>query len=51
MISPGIKVGYYRQDFSNLNFDNSVYDELKAAARPTITEQELRSTAAGFLIN
>jgi len=51
VISPGIKVGYYRQDFSNLNFDNTVYDELKAAARPTITEQELRSTAAGFLIN
>lgn len=51
IIAPWVKIWYYRQDFSNLNFDNSVYDELKAAARPTITEQELRSTAAGFLIN
>ncbi|MDD2566269.1 MAG: ATP-binding cassette domain-containing protein, partial [Candidatus Gracilibacteria bacterium] len=50
VISPGIKVGYYRQDFSNLNFENTVYDELKSAARPTMTEQQLRATAAGFLI-
>lgn len=51
VITPGVKVWYYRQDFSNLNFDNTVYNELLAAARPTISEQELRSTAAWFLIN
>ncbi|EKE28123.1 MAG: ABC transporter related protein [uncultured bacterium (gcode 4)] len=51
IIAPWIKVGYYRQDFSNLNFDNTVYAELLAAAWPTITEQQLRSTAAWFLIN
>lgn len=50
VISPGIKVWYYRQDFSNLNFENTVYDELKSAARPTMTEQQLRATAAWFLI-
>ena len=49
-IAPGIVVGYYRQDFSNLNFLNTVYDELMKWAGPNITEQELRSTAAGFLI-
>ncbi|EKD66471.1 MAG: hypothetical protein ACD_49C00038G0005 [uncultured bacterium (gcode 4)] len=49
-IAPGIVVGYYRQDFSNLNFENTVYDELKKWAEPNIPEQELRSTAAGFLI-
>ncbi|EKE28460.1 MAG: ABC transporter related protein [uncultured bacterium (gcode 4)] len=51
VISPGIKVGYYRQDFSNLDFNKTVYEELLAAAWPTITEQQLRSCAAGFLIN
>ena len=50
IIAPGIKVGYYRQDFSNLNFDNTVYQELMSVAWQTITEQQLRSMAAGFLI-
>jgi ATP-binding cassette subfamily F protein 3 len=51
VISPGIKVGYYRQDFSNLDFNKTVYQELLDSAWQTITEQQLRSTAAWFLIN
>lgn len=45
-----VKIGYYRQDFSNLDFNKTVYEELRDAAGLDMTEQELRSTAAGFLI-
>lgn len=48
-ITPGIEVGYYRQDFSTLNFEDTVYDSLLAVAKDN-TEQNIRSTAAGFLI-
>jgi ATPase subunit of ABC transporter with duplicated ATPase domains len=50
-IAPGVKVGYYRQDFSNLDFNSTVYEQLMTSAWANITEQELRSTAAWFLIN
>lgn len=52
-IAPGIRVGYYRQDFSTLNFDETVYECLSAAIKESgkeVIEQQLRSTAAGFLI-
>jgi len=49
-LADGVKIGYYRQDFSNLDFDQGVYDCLKEAASEDVTEQVLRSTAAGFLI-
>lgn len=45
-----VKIGYYRQDFSNLDFDKTVYQELAAATHRPI-EQDIRSLAAGFLIN
>lgn len=48
-IAPGVKIGYYRQDFSNLDFEQTVYDCLREAAEE-MTEQDLRSKAAGFLI-
>lgn len=48
-ITPGIEVGYYRQDFSTLNFEDTVYDSLLAVAKDN-TEQNIRGTAAGFLI-
>ena len=49
MIAPRVRVGYYRQDFSNLDFEKSVYEELMSAMdRPV--EQDMRSVAAGFLI-
>ncbi|MFH1575497.1 MAG: ABC-F family ATP-binding cassette domain-containing protein [Candidatus Nealsonbacteria bacterium] len=48
-IAPGIKVGYYRQDFSTLNFDDTVYQSLSLNAGDW-SEMEIRSLAAGFLI-
>jgi ATPase subunit of ABC transporter with duplicated ATPase domains len=49
-IAPGTKVGYYRQDFSNLNFDNTVMQSLIDSIGD-FSQKDLRSTAAGFLIN
>ncbi|MEK7604225.1 MAG: ABC-F family ATP-binding cassette domain-containing protein [Patescibacteria group bacterium] len=48
-ITKGVKVGYYRQDFSTLNFDQTVLEALRAAVgRPD--EEKIRATAAGFLL-
>jgi ATP-binding cassette subfamily F protein 3 len=46
-----VKIGYYRQDFSNLDFKQTVIECLREAAWEEMTEQDLRSKAAGFLIN
>jgi len=44
-----VKVGYYRQDFSTLDFNASVYESLiSSMERPD--EEKMRSVAAGFLI-
>ena len=48
-IAPDVKVGYYRQDFSTLNFDDTVYQSLSSVAED-FSEEDLRSLAAGFLI-
>ncbi len=48
-IAPGVKVGYYRQDFSTLNFEDKVYDSL-ISVMDKPDEQLMRGTAAGFLI-
>lgn len=48
-IADGVKVGYYRQDFSTLNFEDTVYASLASATRE-LGEEEIRSVAAGFLI-
>jgi ATPase subunit of ABC transporter with duplicated ATPase domains len=48
-IKEGTEVGYYRQDFSTLNFDDTVYQSLSGVSRD-ISEENLRSVAAGFLI-
>ena len=48
-IAEGVKVGYYRQDFSNLDFSATVHDELmRAMERPF--EETMRAVAASFLI-
>ena len=48
-IAPKVKIGYYRQDFSTLDFDQTVYRALeKAMGKPD--EEKLRATAAGFLL-
>ncbi|MFA6918526.1 MAG: ABC-F family ATP-binding cassette domain-containing protein [Patescibacteria group bacterium] len=50
-ITEGVRIGYYSQDFSQLNFDETVFNSLKSAILDDdITEQEMRSTAAGLLI-
>jgi len=48
-IAPNVKVGYYRQDFSTLNFDDTVYQSLSSVTE-NLSEENLRSLAAGFLI-
>ena len=48
-IGEGVKIGYYRQDFSTLNFEDTVHDSLYAVMQRQ-TEEHLRSVAAGFLI-
>jgi len=48
-IAPGVKVGYYRQDFSTLNFEDTVYQSLCSVAND-FSEEDFRSLAAGFLI-
>ncbi len=53
-IGEWVRVGYYRQDFSTLDFEQTVYDCLNQAMTESggiVLEQRLRSTAAGFLIN
>jgi len=52
-IHPGIRVGYYRQDFSTLNFDETVFESLTNAlieSGSDVNEVYFRSTAAKFLI-
>ncbi len=49
MVAPGVTIGYYRQDFSNLDFEQTVFDCLLAAMDRKY-EEEMRSVAAGFLI-
>ena len=48
-IQKGVKVGYYRQDFSTLDFDKTAREELLAAMEKP-NEEQMRATAAGFLI-
>lgn len=43
-------IGYYKQDFSNLDFEQKAFDALKAAMAK-YDEHTLRSTAAGFLLD
>lgn len=49
-IAEGVRVGYYRQDFSTLNFEDTVYESLAKVAPSNTSEEQLRSVAAGFLI-
>lgn len=49
VVTPGVRVGYYRQDFSMLNFEDTVYDSL-ASMMEVVNDEKLRSTAASFLI-
>ena len=49
-ISDGVKIGYYRQDFSNLDFEKTPREILmQVMEKPD--EQDMRSLAAGFLVD
>jgi ATP-binding cassette subfamily F protein 3 len=48
-IAPGARIGYYRQDFSNLEYEATVHEVLMAAMDKKV-EETLRETAAGFLL-
>ena len=48
-ITPGVKVGYYRQDFSGLNFDETAYASLESMMDVPDNER-LREVAAHFML-
>ncbi|PCI29962.1 hypothetical protein COB55_01110 [Candidatus Wolfebacteria bacterium] len=49
-IGDDIRIGYYRQDFSTLDFNDTVYESLESVMKDK-DEQTLRSTASSFLID
>ncbi len=49
-LSDGVRIGYYRQDFSNLDFNKTVYQELAAVVYRPI-EEDVRKVASGFLLS
>lgn len=49
VIPPEVVVGYYQQDFGNLDGEQTAFDALKEVMKE-FDEHELRSTAAGFLL-
>jgi ATPase subunit of ABC transporter with duplicated ATPase domains len=49
----GIRIGYYRQDFSTLDFNDTVYESFTKVLKEidgVINEQHIRTVASGFLI-
>ena len=48
-ILPGTVIGYYRQDFSTLNFEDTVHQSLSEVSKK-ISEEQMRGIAAGFVI-
>jgi ATPase subunit of ABC transporter with duplicated ATPase domains len=51
-ILTGTRIGYYSQDFSTLNFEETVFDSLKSALLEDggVSIEQMRAIAAGFLI-
>lgn len=49
-IMDGVKLGYYSQDFSALDYDQTVFDCLESVLAPGVDVQDMRAVAAGFLI-
>lgn len=45
-----VRVGYYRQDFSTLNFDDTVFDALLDVMKIR-SEEKMRSVASSFLLS
>jgi ATP-binding cassette subfamily F protein 3 len=49
-LAPDVRIGYYKQDFSNFNFDQTAFQSLLDVMKEK-DEHKLRATAAGFLLN
>lgn len=49
-IKEGINIGYYRQDFTTLDFNKTAYEELAKASKK-LDDHNLRSTSAGFILS
>lgn len=52
-VAEGVRIGYYRQDFSTLDFNDTVYQSLARAAQSVdgkLDEERMRSVAASFII-
>ena len=49
-ILDNVRIGYYSQDFSNLDFSQTVFESLSSALIEGTDTQAMRSVAAGFLI-
>lgn len=49
-LEPKLRVGYYSQDFSNLDYDKKAYNLLSESMADGYGDQELRTIAAGFLL-
>lgn len=49
-INPLVRVGYYSQDFSELDFDQTAYDSILSVS-PTAKPQEIYEAGARFLLN
>lgn len=50
VIMEGTRVGYYSQDFSTLDYSQTVFDSLQSVMGDGYDVQDMRSIAAGFLI-
>lgn len=48
-VAGGVKIGYYRQDFSNLDFDQTVLNCLMEVMEKKV-EEDARAVGAGFLL-
>ena len=52
-LAKDLEIGYYRQDFSTLNFEHTVWESLCESlgnSESREAEHDMRSTAAGFMI-
>lgn len=53
LVTKGVRVGYYRQDFSTLDFEQTVLESLSDISRQVtgrVDEEKIRSIASSFLI-
>ena len=49
-LNKGAKIGYYRQDFNNFDFESTALECLEKASGGSASNQEIRATAGAFLL-